>query len=272
MLTPDALSLRAVRLLARLPRIVLITTCAVLALAGTRSLLSGEPLVAATRPPSVTAPDLEAEALAVRFVRTYLEWNGREAAENLRDIAPDIEAPSVPAGIRQRVLWAAPSRAQRSGATVAVTVIADTTRGMYHLAVPVGLRNGLHYIAREPAFVGAVATGPAPRPPVRSEVDDRKLVAVARRALTNFLARDRTDLLADLDDEAVVVLPDQNARMLTVGRVEWLIPGRRVGADVRVRLNDRVELPLRYELAVVRRAGRWLVRAINTNPTPEVHP
>jgi len=272
MLTRDARSLRATRLLARLPRVVLIATCAVLALAGARTVFRGEQLTAATRLPAATASDLEAEALAERFVRTYLEWNGRDVAEDLRGIASDIEAPSVPGSIRQHVLWTAASRTQRSRATVVVTVTADTTRGLYHLAVPVGRRNGLLYVEHEPAFVGATPTTTPPHAPIHQEVDDRRLVTVTRRALTNFLARDRADLVADLDDAAVVVLPDQDARLLAIDRVEWVIPGRRISADARVRLVDRVDLPLRYELAVTRRAGRWLVRAINTNPTPEVHP
>jgi len=273
MLTRDARSLPATRLLARIPRIVLMATCAVLALAGTRTIFRGEQLTAATRPLAAAAPDIEAEALAERFVRTYLEWNGREVAENLRGIASDIEAPSVPASIRQHVLWTAASRMQRSPATVVVTVTADTTRGLYNLAVPIGRRNGLLYIEDEPAFVGAVPTGARPNAPIRQEVADRKLGAVTRRALTNFLARDRADLMADLDDAAVVVLPDQDARLLAVDRVDWVIRGRRISADLRARLADRVELPLHYELAVTRSAGRWLVLAINTNPAPEeVHP
>jgi hypothetical protein len=273
MLTRDARGLRATRLLARLPRVVLIATCAVLALAGARTIFRGEQLTAATRPLAATASDLEAEALAERFVRTYLEWNGGDAAENLRGTAAGIEPPSVPASIRQHVLWTAASRRQRSGAAVVVTVTADTTRGLYHLAVPVGRRNGLLYIDHEPAFVGATPTMIPPQTPARREVEDRKLAAVARRVLTNFLARDRADLVADLDDAAVVVLPDQDARLLAIDRLDWAVPERRVSADVRARLAGHVEMPLRYELAVTRRAGRWLVLAINTNPAPEeVHP
>lgn len=272
MLTRDARGLRATRLLARLPRVVLIATCAVLAVAGARTIFRGEQLTVATRLPAATASDLEAEALAERFVRTYLEWNGREVAESLRGIAADIAVPSVPGSVRQHVLWTAASRTQRSRATVVVTVTADTTRGLYHLAVPVGRRNGLLYIEHEPAFVGATPTTTPPDVPIRQEIDDRKLVTVTRRVLTNFLARDRADLVADLDDAAVVVLPDQDAQLLAVERLDWVIPGRRISADARVRLANRVELPLHYELAVVRRAGRWLVRAINTNPMPEVHP
>jgi len=272
MLTRDARSLRAVRLAARLPRIALIATCVVLSLAGARTIVRGEQLAAAPRTQATTTNDLEAEALAERFVRTYLEWDGQEVAENLRGLAADIDTPSVPATIRQHVRWVAAARAERVGAHVVVTVAAATSRALYHLAVPIGRRRGLLYIEHEPALVGAGPTGVAPRERPKPEVDDRKLAAVIRRALTNFLARDRADLVADLDDAAVVVLPEQDARLLAVDELTWAVPRQRVGAVVRVRLPDRVELPLRYELAVVRRAGRWLVRAINTNPTPEVHP
>ena len=272
MLVRDAQSARSLRLLARLPRYALISTCVVLSLAGLRAIVRGDEPSAALSPVLSADTDLEAVALAEQFVRTYLEWNGADTAGNLRGLAAGVEPPSVPGAVRQHVRWVAASRLERSGSTVVVTVTAATSRAAYHLAVPIGRRRGVRFVAHEPALVGAAPTTRGPRLALGREVEDRRLAAVARRALTNYLARDHADLVADLDDRAVVVLPDQDARLVAVDELDWVAPGRRIAAAVRVRLVDRVELPLRYELAVVRRAGRWLVRAINTNPTTEVHP
>lgn len=273
MLVLDARSLRVSRAIARAPRVCLAAACVVLMLAGARSTFRTAPPPAQAQTSTTATRDIAAEALAEQFARTYLEWDDTNAAEALSRFGPDLEPPDVPAGIEQHVEWTSVASAEKATSAVIVTIAAATTRGRYDLAVPIGRgRKGMRFVLRDPAIVGAIPTAAPPSERPAREVEDAELTAVARRALKNYLARDQADLSADLDNAAVVVLPDQEARMTTVDRLDWAIPRRRVDATVRARFAGGVELTLRYDLPVVRRAGRWLVRAVNTNPTSEVHP
>lgn len=257
------------RLVARIPRVAVVAASTVLAIVGVATVARPATTTPRGDAPRVQSLDLGAASLAESFARTYLEWDGRSTAEN-----PErVDLPHVPTGIRQRVRWTTVAAASRARGVTTVVVRADTTRGVYHLAVPVGRRtDGVRYIAEPPAIVGAIPTARAPRPRELDSVTDAGLVAVTKRTLTNYLERDRADLTADLDDAAVVVLPDQDIELSAVDAVVWVTPHRRLTATVQARLEDGVDVTLRYELAVIRRAGRWLVRAIHMNPPPEVQP
>ena len=52
-------------------------------------------------------------------------------------------------------------------------------------------------------------------------------------------------------------------RVVSAETPTWVVRGRSVGVQVLVRSPGGLQLSLRYELAVVRRAGRWLVTDIN---------
>jgi hypothetical protein len=176
----------------------------------------------------------------------------------------DLSAGVEPARA-QEVRWTAVVGVRRSGARQVVTVAADAGGGSYHLAVPVERdADGLLAVVGYPALVGPPPAGLDRPASGEEEVADPQLRAVCERALRNYLAGDRDDLLADLDPDAVVSLPEQR---LELGAVDELT---RVGPDrVAAELNasgDGAAWTLRYELDVVRRE-RWYVRAISTDPT-----
>jgi len=62
------------------------------------------------------------------------------------------------------------------------------------------------------------------------------------------------------------VLPRRPLRVRSIREVTWAEAGRRVAVVVDTRADDGTEMTLRYELGLVRRHGRWLIRFIQTNP------
>ena len=95
---------------------------------------------------------------------------------------------------------------------------------------------------------------------------DAQLLTTARRLVRNYLARARENLGADLAPGATVVLPDQRLTVRSIGEIGWTAP-RTLRVEASVRRPDGVELTLAYDLDVVRRAGRWLVRSLLSSPT-----
>jgi hypothetical protein len=275
MITRDAASLRSSRALARAPRIAAVTACAVLAATGAKNLVTGA-REAELRSAHAPAPprDVEAEAFAESFARAYLEVDGTRDPRDLTVFGVDLEPPRQrSAADPQRVRWTAVSASRSRGATSSVTVAADTTRGPVHLAVAVGrTRDGRRFVAGPPAIVGPPAVDTAPRRLVRDEVGDPELDRVAARTLKNYLGRDRSDLLAVLAPDAKVVLPERTAKVTRTEPATWVAKPGRIAVGLDARTSDGLELTLQYELSVVRRSGRWLVRAVNTEPTPEVLP
>lgn len=270
MFETGARRLRALRWSSRAPRIAVTAAGTVIALTGVRALVAGpaEPVRAAATAP---ASALEPQALAEAFARDYLTWadTAQTSAITLSSYGPDIVPPSPPSGLEQSVLWTSVAGIDRHpGGAQTVTVVADTNRGRYALAVAVARRAPASFqVVGQPAIVGALAavTRRAPRAAER-ELDDAALRAVAGRAVRNYLSHDREDLAADLATNAIVVLPEQRLRVRAVDAITWVRGRRRVAVTVRAVDRSRVEMTLRYELAVTRSAGRWLVRAIHTNP------
>jgi len=85
--------------------------------------------------------------------------------------------------------------------------------------------------------------------------------------VTNYLAREREDLAADLAPGAVVSLTDAPMRVASVDGVTWADGRRgRIAVAVTATGRDGLRLALRYELGITRRAGRWLVQVVHTNP------
>ncbi|HWT94851.1 MAG TPA: conjugal transfer protein [Solirubrobacteraceae bacterium] len=262
-------SLVRVRAAARAPRVVAVTALAVLSLSGLKGLIATP-----VPPPAPTTLAAEstgsAATFAESFARAYLtvdpsraeRWSTAVAA-----FAPTgfgaLEQPSRRA---MRVRWTAVVDWSRvSPRRVVVTVVADTSVGLLHLAIAVDRSAaGALQVGAAPALVGGPIVNRDARPTVEREVDDEALRAVAGRVVKNYLARERDDLAADLAPGAVVSLPDLRLRVASLDGVTW--SGRRVAVAVTARGRGGLRLALRYELVVVRRGGRWLVRTVHTNP------
>lgn len=277
MLQVAARSASASRWIARAPRLALGVACVALTAAGLRATFAPTPApLAGSAAPTTPRADVQSQALAEAFTRAYLTWDGGDASDRkLARFGTTVEAPNVPAGVRQTIRWTGIAHVARTTRNrLVVTVFADTSSGPYSLAVPVGRGpHGTRRIVAPPAILGAVPIAPGREDrSAEREVEDLALVAVLRRTLRNYLAADGTDLAADLDSTAVVVTPDVPLSLRSVDPPTWVVTGRRVGVTARVRTRAGVELTLRYELAVVRRAGRWLVQAIHINPSREVQP
>lgn len=266
-------SLTAGRWLARAPLLALAITCAVLLVAGVRSIAAPAPV--ATPRPSTSAPDFEAQAFAEAFARAYLSWDANQPQTHERSVAP-FTSTALDAGAgaqlprhgEQRVLSTAVRDDRRDNTRRVVTVMAATTNGEVDLAVPVARDSrGFLVVPSYPAVVGTIPTARDLQVPDGRQVDDSALAAVVRRALRNYLAGDRANLLADLAPHTLVVLPTQTYRLLDSEPTTWVVEGRRLAAVVRVRGAGGLELTLRYELRVVHTGGRWFVAGV-MDPSP----
>ena len=143
---------------------------------------------------------------------------------------------------------------------------AQTSTGVVYLAVPVSRGpRGFLRVDAPPAIVGSPPIDRAHEDPAEREVEDGRLVSVVERALRNYLAGARTNLVADLAPDAVVSLPAEPLDVVAVDPPTWAVHGRTVAALVTARRPNGVELQLRYELEVVRR-DRWYLRSIGTDP------
>jgi hypothetical protein len=278
-------SLRSVRLRARAPRIALLTLVAILCCAGLKAIVRGAPAPAAAPPLAAPAADLGAETFAEGFVRTYLTWSPDDLQSRDQALARYLPAAlgsdgglRPVDGVAEEVAWTAVVRSSRD----AVTVEAQT-RTTYpkaegdtgavrnrletlYLDVPVSRdRKGFLYIKDYPAVVGAPPATRSAQPPVFEPVDDERLSAVVGRALTNYLAGARDNLLADLTPDAVVSLPPQRLRVTGVGEVDWVRPGRRVTVQLEAE-GPSGAWTLRYALDV-RRTDRWYVQSLQVDPT-----
>lgn len=254
---------------ARLPRAAVTAAGVVLALVGLKALVSP----ADTAGPKVApAPqrDVAAEAFAESFVRTYLTRDVDDRERRGRALQRFGLSADASAGDAtehsEAVRWSAVVGSSRSSDGRVVTVAAQTSRRQLHLAVTVRRDDrGLLAVTAAPAIVGPppVAQGARPRP--EDEVGDQALRAVAGRVVKNYLALERENLAADLAPGAVVSMPEQRLKVASIDGVTW--SGRRVAVALSAEGADGVRLSLRYELAVVRDAGRWLVRTVHVNPT-----
>jgi hypothetical protein len=264
-------SARADRLRARAPRAALLVALAVLSLAGLRATLAEGP-GAQTIPARTTVVDQGAMAFAESFARAYLGYDAgrpelRERA--LRDYVPDeLEpdlGPSPPAGSRS-VSWTVVEADRVQGDRHTVTVAAQTSEGLVHLAVPIARdRRGFLSVPTYPALVGSPAHATDAESPSEDEVEDGGLHAVAERAVRNYLAGDRRDLLADLAPGTVVSLPTEALRLRSLREIAWARPGRTAAVLVEAEDASGGVWNLRYELGVVKR-DRWYVRSFHVDP------
>jgi len=253
-------SLRLIRAKARAPRIAFIAAVTVLALGGVRSVVAPRVPPAAKATTTVASADLAAQALAEDFTRAFLAgpedeepvpWSDHPAAGEAR-LWTSIVADS-PAGRGRRVITVA-ARDKGSLSYVAVTVRRGADRRLS--------------VAGPPALVGPPPTDRQSLGVPETEVEEVVLRNVVTRVVRHYVGRERQDLEADLDRGTRVTLPSRGYRVASTDAITWSAPGRRVAVAVTARDSGDRELDLRYELSVVRRAGRWFVRAVHVDQPP----
>lgn len=261
-----------VRWTARAPRLAAAVVAAALVAIAVAGALPQDRLIAAEdhRP---AAPDFTAGAVAEEFARAYLTFDGG-ADEHARSVARFTSA-SLPEsaglrpadGIRQRVLWSSVAGINTDRRGSRVRVLAETTSGPVQLAVHVARdAHGFRTVDELPAWLAAPPIAHRAQSDEEDPVTDGALVAVARRAIANFVSGARANLLADLMPRAVVVVPSRRLRVRRVESVTWVRPRRRVAVTVDATDAAGTRMTLRYEIEVRRVTGRWLVRAIEDTP------
>jgi hypothetical protein len=217
--------------------------------------------------------DITEQGFAQGFARAYLSWDARQPDQHQRQVAAFLSGAldgdgglQVPARGEQQVLWTTAIQDQPDAhGDRLITVAAQTTRQLLYLAVPVHRTSrGFLVVLRYPALVGPPISDPGADPIEERDVSDSGLRAVAQRAVTNYLAGERTDLLADLDPAAVVSLPTAVLDVRSVRSITKAA-GDRVAVEVAAADGAGTHWTLRYELTVVHR-DRWYVRAIEPDP------
>ncbi len=265
-------SMSMLRWRARVPRIALICTCVVLSTVGLRTSLGHKPPVA-SRSAAVTTSSTSVDGFAEAFTRTYLSFSPRDAAareRQLRAFGFDADGLSGDDGGNspRTIAWSAPVASSPGGrGRRVVTILADDGHRRWYLAVTVTIdRTGRLAVVVPPALVGPPAVRSVAAVAPELEVDDPALTQVAVRAVRHYLAGERSDLVADLAPRAAVTLPSAPARVADVVAVTWVGRPSRVAVSVVAAAPGGLRLTLRYELDMVRVAGRWLVRCIQVNP------
>jgi hypothetical protein len=263
---------RTTRRRARVPSWLAIGALLVLAAVGVKATVAPRAAsVTAAAAPATDARDITAQGFAQAFARAYLSWDARDPEQHQRQVAPFLSGSldgdgGLPPHGRQQVLWSTAIQDQPNARRDRViTVAAQTTRQLLYLAVPVHRTERGFLVVREyPSLVGPPVSDPAVAPAEEPDVTDDGLRAVAQRAITNYLAGERTNLLADLDTGAVVSLPTATLDVRSVRSITQAARGR-VAVEVSAADAAGTQWTLRYELAVVHR-DRWYVRTIQTAP------
>ena len=268
--------------LARAPRWLVLAGVVIFGAAGVRATFAPRVPTPVLRSRATTAAtDFAAEAFAQAFARAYLSWSPGTSDQHDAAVARFASSQlDAGAGLRppqtgaQTVDWTAVAGDSPRGTTRVVSVLVGTTNGDLTLAVPVQRDvRGLLSVATYPALIGPPPADPQPPELDEAEVEDDALAAVARRVVTNYLARSAQNLAADLAPDAVVVMPAEALHATRFHDITWARPRRDVAVVVGARGAGGLQMTLRYELAVVHSAGRWLVRAVEINPIhPEVMP
>lgn len=272
------MSMTEVRLRGRTPRLALIAAAASLLVAATARTFGAAPVRQTTTRVAGASSSVAATGLAERFAREYMTFipggdaqrRDRLTKLGLADSgAPDDRTGSAASHVEATSIAAATRQGRRVTVTVAVLDGAAWT----YLAVPIARTvAGSLFVAGPPAVVGAPHVAVGQLGAVEQEVQDPELSQVARRVVRHYLAADGTDLAADLAPGAAVSLPQTQLRLASVAAVTWVTAGRRVALVAEVRDSAGLRLTLRYELSVVRRSARWLVRTVDVDPTQQENP
>jgi hypothetical protein len=264
------------RLAREYPKYLLVAVATFGLLASARFAIA-PPRPPAPAPVAVPAPaDLAAQAYAALFARRYLTWDAREPLRDavaLEQFAGSRLAPAAgfvpPQQGAQSVDWVEVVQAREPVPGEHVYVVAAQTRpaGLLYLAVSVRRAgDGVLSIVGYPSFVGAPASAPASPLADLPPVEDRGVQTVVRRALTNYLAGQTSDLSADLAPAAPVAVPSLTLNLVSVERDQWAPGGGAVLATVQASDTRGAHYVLAYELDVARTQGRWEISAIETDP------
>jgi hypothetical protein len=269
---PATVSLSALRWRARAPRTALTATCIVLSVLGLRALLATPTATPVQR--LIGAPDTSAVGgFAEGFARAYLSFapSDPDARERRLQGYGFVDAASSPddgGRVARRIIWTAALSSQKPSLDRrVVTVLADDGDRQWYLAVTVSRdRGGRLYVAGPPAVVGPPMVASTATSTPELEVEDATLRQAAERIVRHYLVAQRTDLVADLAPRAVVTTPRVPLRVADVVATTWVERPSRVAVSLVAAGPRGLRLTLRYELIVVRVAGRWLVRSIQVNP------
>lgn len=226
--------------------------------------------------PAPLPADRSAEAYAVLFARRYLTWNAAEPGESARGLEqfagggmePDVGL-LLPSTGSQQVEWAEVAQQREPSPGDHVYTVAVQTRpgGLQYLTVPVERdANGSLSLSGYPAFVGPPSSSPPQLDDRLRPVGDQELVAVVRRALSNYLSGSTTDLSADLTSDAETSVPLDPLKALLVQTPRWAPGGGAVTAVVQAEDARGAHYTLSYEMNVVDQAGRWEISAIQALP------
>ena len=258
----------SLRTRARAPRAALVVSAVVLSVAGLRSMLaSPSPIIATPRATPVVSVAML--GLAESFARDFLTSAGQDA-DQATAVRLDGDAAAPVAGHRERqvILWSAPVAARVTSARSAVVTVAvrlgpETT----YLAVPIRRTvEGRLSVPNAPAVVGPPSLDRRGTSAPELEVEDQALKVVAARVVRHYLESNATDLAADLDRGATVSLPRTALRVADIEATTWVAKPSRIAVHLIARGQRGQQLALRYELAVARVGGRWLVRSVHVNP------
>jgi hypothetical protein len=262
----EPVSLASIRARARAPKVLAVATLTLLCAAGLRSLVIPR-RVSSTVGRALCARDADAEGLAQTFVRSWLSWGSAGQREVGRLAARDADLAVDPSPKRsQRIDWTAVVGDVCSAAAERrITVAAASAASLWHVAVPVSVTRRGVVVSGAPAVVGPPRVDAAALTRPEPEVADPALEATVSRVLRHFLNRDAADLVADMAPGTETTLPDVVLTPSPIDVVTWARPGRVVAATLIARAPDGARLPLRYELGVARRGGRWVVTGIETN-------
>lgn len=271
----DRVRLVQMRWLHRLPRVALLIAAASLSLAGLNELLS-RPTAAEAPPTPSVGPSDAAKGIAETFARLYLSRRRGDETHRIHELTLlGLPADAVEAGADSNddalVRWTAIAGVTRNSSRSAlITVVADRSDGLTYLAVPVSrTRTGGWAVRQLPAIVGAPEPAKPEEPPDGMELDDPALEATVDRAARHYIEGEENDLQPDLAPGAAPRVPEQRLRVARLDAATWVVPRRRVAVIAQVRDAAGASLQLRYELGVVRVAGRWLVRDIQNQPNQQ---
>jgi hypothetical protein len=267
-------SLRTTRLYARLPRLAAALLVVVFAAAGVRAMFATRAKPAPARPAPVVAGDQGAAAFAEGFARAYLTWDAKHPEDRAARLKPYLGTLAGDGGLQpakdssQQVAWTSVIGERPERDVRLVTLAVQTTQSMVYLSVPVSRdRRAFLSVNAYPAIVGPPATDARASAPSEDTVDDGRLVDVVTRAMRNYLAGNRNNLLADLTPDALVSLPSDPLRVTSSSdRVTWVARPNRVAVQLDAEDAQKNSWALRYELDV-RKRDRWYVRSVQVDPT-----
>lgn len=269
-------SARLERLRALGPRYLFVAALALTSLVGLRELISPEK--APTPPGSPVGSDHALEDFAQGFARAYLAYDAARPQARERALRPYLPEEldwaggmTPPEHGSQAVEWVRVAQNQEALAGGRIVVVAAEMAGdpvSTYLAVPLErTAEGAITLTGYPSIVGPPTSARAELV-AREEVEDKEVLAVAERAVRNYLAGEGANLDADLAPDAAVSIPAQRLRVQSVDDVAWAAgpDSGAVLATVSAREEAGALFTLTYELGVERRRGRVLVSFIETVP------